>query len=176
MMPMSLAALSELVTRPKIFVSYHRGNDKHYFDALSNLLHDTHRVVSDCSVDEEIDSADPDYVRRRISEEFITGTSCTFVLCGAHTYQRKYVDWEIKATLDKQHALIGVHLPRFSVAPAVVPWRLHDNHVSGYAVMAHWDQLVTNPRLVPALVAEASSKDRFRIVNSREMMSRNAIV
>jgi hypothetical protein len=32
-----------------------------------------------------------------------TGTSCTIVLCGAETPKRKFVDWEIKAILDKGH-------------------------------------------------------------------------
>jgi len=48
---------------------------------------------------------------RGIRENFITGTSCTIVLCGAQTHLRKYVHWEIKATLDKEHGLIGVNLP-----------------------------------------------------------------
>lgn len=32
------------------------------------------------------------------------------VLCGAEAPQRKFVDWEIKATLDKEHGLIGINL------------------------------------------------------------------
>jgi hypothetical protein len=46
---------------------------------------------------------------QRIRDKHITGTSCTIVLCGSLTPWRKYVDWEIKATLDKEHGLIGIN-------------------------------------------------------------------
>ena len=56
-------------------------------------------------------SSSAEYVIRWIREGFITGPSCKVVLCGALTPQRKFVDWEIKATLDKDHGLIGINLP-----------------------------------------------------------------
>lgn len=48
---------------------------------------------------------------RRIRGDYLTGTSYTLVLCGKETPWRKFVDWEIKATLDKQQGLIGLGLP-----------------------------------------------------------------
>jgi len=47
---------------------------------------------------------------QRIRDKYITGTSCTIVLCGPQARWRKYIDWEIKAALDKEHGLIGVWL------------------------------------------------------------------
>jgi hypothetical protein len=44
------------------------------------------------------------------------GSSCTPVLVGWDTRGRKYVDWEIDATLQKKHGLIGMHLPTAPVA------------------------------------------------------------
>ena len=48
---------------------------------------------------ERIDSGDSDYVMRRIREDKIAGTSCTVVLIGKCTWARRYVDWEVAATL-----------------------------------------------------------------------------
>ena len=54
-----------------------------------------------------IDSDDTEYVMRRIRENYNSGASGTFVLCGSDTPERKYVDWEIKATLDDRHGPVG---------------------------------------------------------------------
>lgn len=65
---------------------------------------------------EHINSGDSDYVMRRIREDKIAGTSCTVVLIGKCTWARRYVDWEIAATLrnfsdSARGGLIAVQLP-----------------------------------------------------------------
>lgn len=65
---------------------------------------------------EHIKSGDSDYVMRRIREDKIAGTSCTVVLIGKCTWARRYIDWEIAATLrnftdSARGGLIGVQLP-----------------------------------------------------------------
>lgn len=65
---------------------------------------------------EHINSNNGDYVMRQIREKAIAGTSCTVVLIGKCTWARRYVDWEIAATLrdfddSACGGLIGVHLP-----------------------------------------------------------------
>ncbi len=65
---------------------------------------------------ERINSGDSDYVMRRIRETKIAGTSCTVVLVGKCTWARRYVDWEIAATLrdfgqSPRGGLIAVQLP-----------------------------------------------------------------
>src|SRR6266446_4571048 len=64
-------------TKRKIFVSYHHGGDRAYYDALSSTFHDHYDVIYDNSPERRIDSETVDYVRRRLSEEYITGSSCT---------------------------------------------------------------------------------------------------
>lgn len=88
----------------KIFVSYHHHVDQAYYDAFSKAFHDTYDVIYDNSLERRIDSDDVNYVMRRIKENHITGTSCTVVLVGAETPKRKYVDWEIFATLEKSRS------------------------------------------------------------------------
>ncbi len=174
----SLADLFGITLRPRVFVSYHHGLDQVAYDRLSTLLHDDYQTITDRSLDEEIASDDCEYVMRRIREDYLTGTSCTLVLIGAQTYLRKYVDWEIKATLDKGHGLVGIRSQNpwatlLGASAAPVPWRLHDNVVSGYAVMTDWFALTQNPASIRQLVADACSRSTWRIRNDRAMMSRN---
>ena len=113
-------------TKSKVFVSYHHGGDQPYYDAFSRTFSDTYDIVYDNSLARQIDSDSPEYVMRRIREEHITGTSCTVVLVGAATYQRKYVDWEIYATLEKE--LLGrIRFDSFSHAK-----RELDHYFEGY--------------------------------------------
>jgi hypothetical protein len=65
---------------------------------------------------EHIKSNDADYVMRQIREKKISGTSCTIVLIGKCTWARRYIDWEIAATLrnnsdDPRGGLIAIQLP-----------------------------------------------------------------
>lgn len=162
----------------KVFVSYHHGGDQPYYDLFSKAFHDTYDVIYDNSLERRIDSANVDYVMRQIRENYITGSSCTIVLVGAATYGRKYVDWEIKATLDKEHGLIGVQLPTAPLNPisntVTVPDRLHDNIQSGFALWVTWAQITANVAALQQCVAEAKRRDARLISNAREMRSRNA--
>ena len=97
-----LGILPKPPVKRKIFVSYHHDNDQAYYNEFSRFFSDQYDAIQDSSLDRLIDSDDTEYVMRRIRENYITGTSCTVVLCGPQTRWRKYVDWEIKATLDKQ--------------------------------------------------------------------------
>ncbi|WP_414869966.1 TIR domain-containing protein [Pseudomonas sp. IT-347P] len=165
----------ETPVKHKVFVSYHHKLDQEYYDAFSTKFHDTYESIHDASLDSEIDSDDVDYVMRRIREEYIVGTSCTIVLIGAETYQRKYIDWEIKATLDKEHALLGIYLPS---APrgekgVIVPGRLYDNVQSGYAVFTSWEKATASSESLGKYIADAKSKFKSLIANSREKKKRN---
>jgi hypothetical protein len=169
-------SLPSLTTRPRIFVSYQHATDQYYYNEFSHIFHDTHECVYDSSLDDEIDSDDHDYIKQRIRDEFIAGTSCTVVLVGPTSYQRKHLDWEIKATLDKQHGLIGVQLPNLPVQPnntVIVPDRLHSNIRSGYALWLTWQQVIASAANFKQYVADASNRPKDRIVNPREIKQRN---
>lgn len=105
-----------------IFLSFHQSDELEaniwmrrfggYFNEIRTLGLD---ALGD-EFAEHIESGDTDYVMRRIREDKIAGTSCTVVLIGKCTWARRYVDWEIAATLrnfdDSQRGgLIGVQLP-----------------------------------------------------------------
>lgn len=160
----------------KVFLSYHHRGDQAYYDAFSTMFDDTYDVIYDNSLERRVDSDDVEYVMRRIRENFITGTSCTIVLVGAETWSRKYVDWEIKATLDKEHGLIGVFLPTAPRDPnnkIIVPDRLFDNIQSGFALWLRWQEVTLSATQLQAYVQEAKTRSASLIVNDRARRMRN---
>ena len=155
----------------KIFISYHHGGDQSYYDSFSDTFSATYDVIYDNSLERRIDSDDTDYVIRRIRENHITGSSCTIVLVGLETPQRKYIDWEIQATLEKEHGLIGVQLPTAFVSPqnrVTVPSRLNDNINSGYALWLHWNTIIASSSQLAQYIEAANARDKNLILNSRE--------
>lgn len=156
-------------------MSYHHGGDRAYYDQFSLLMSQIYEVIEDNSVDRLLQSDDVEYVLRAIRENYITGSSCTLVLCGAETPYRKFVDWEIKATLDKRHGLIGVNLPTNPVnalGQCRVPERLNDNIVSGYALWTTWSD-VADPARLKILIESANQREKGLIRNGRLMRVRN---
>ena len=161
----------------KVFVSYHHRGDQAYYDVFSRTFHDNYDVITDNSLERRIDSDDADYIRRRISENNITGTSCTIVLVGANTWGRKYVDWEIKATLDMQHGLVGVQLPTLIAGPqgtVSVPGRLYDNIQSNYALWLNWQAITSSAQACTGYIEQANQRGKTLIVNTRERRLKNA--
>jgi hypothetical protein len=160
----------------KVFVSYHHDGDQPYYDAFARFFADTHEVLADNSLDRIIDSEDVDYVMRRIREDYICGSSCTVVLVGRDTPLRKYVDWEIMATLQDEHGLVGVQLPTAPIRPnnvVSVPPRLNDNIKSGYALWLSWAQITSSAQQFAAYIEEANARDKRLIVNNRDRRFRN---
>ena len=131
--------------KSKAFISYHHRGDQYYYNRFSALFSDQYEVFTDNSVDRLIDSDDSDYQSRKIREDYITGSSITILLCGAETWKRKHVDWEIHATLAKSHALLGIVLPSALKTfdnKIIVPDRFYYNCVTGYARWMHWSENV----------------------------------
>lgn len=163
-------------TKRKVFISYHHRGDQYYFDEFTRIFADQHEIFFDNSLDGRIRSDDAEYINRVIREEHIVGSSITIVLCGAETWKRKYVDWEIYSTLYHKHALLGIALPaalKNNEGAIIVIDRLHENIQSGYA---HWlGSWVTNPNNLKTAIEAAiqKSKNTSYIQNSREKMARN---
>jgi hypothetical protein len=175
--PLGMNWLGLLPKKRSIFISYHHDRDQYYYDEFSKLFSETFDIVRDNSVYRIFDSDDPEYVMRRIRENHITGSSCTIVLCGPETRWRKYVDWEIKATLDKNHALIGVLLPHNPIASnggSHKPDRLQDNIDSGYAFWTDWLNLIKYPTNLKLYIEFAIERSKlFVCKNDRPMRKIN---
>ena len=172
----SLLSQLQIPERRKIFVSYHHGSDQAYYEAFTKAFAVTYDVIFDNSLERRIDSDNVNYVTQRIRDSYVSGSSCTIALCGLETPWRKYVDWEVKATLDMKHGIVGVNLPtnrQNANGLYIVPDRLHDNIQSGYAVWTNWETFTQNAANVKSLIEQAIARSTNLIVNNREMMSRN---
>lgn len=161
--------------KSKVFVSYHHQRDQAYYDHFARLFANGYEVITDTSIDRKIGSEDVDYQQQVIREQHITGSSITIVLCGAETWKRRWVDWEIQMTLNKEHALLGICLPtnpKDINGKVTVPNRLHANIVSGYAHFIHWTD---DPNVLRAAIDAAKEKARQtrNIDNSLPRMERS---
>lgn len=161
--------------KPKVFVSYHHVCNQRDYDKFTKLFHETYDIITDTSVDRKIGSDDTEYQMRRIREDYITGSSVTVVLCGKESYKRKFIDWEICATLNKKHGLLGIILPDNPAnqnGKYIVPERLHNNIQSRYAHFIHWTD---NPsELIKAIqFAKNLSSKTSLLDNSMDTMKRN---
>jgi hypothetical protein len=175
--PSVASSLTPLYTKARIFVSYHHRLDQLYYDSLSRSVSVDYEVLYDNSPERAKDSDDSEYIMRSLRENHIGGSSCTIVLCGEETRWRRYVDWEIEATLYKNHGLIGVLLPTCRFGPnggAHKPDRLQDNIDSGYAVWINWQGIIQNgPNFLREMVALANERSRKLIRNGRQRMQRS---
>lgn len=110
------------MAKRKIFVAYHSDDElevtvfcRRYAQYFSEIRTLGIAEEGDAYA-EKIESGDSEYVMRRIRERKLAGTSCTVVLIGKCTWARRYIDWEIAATLrsnsgDPRGGLIAVQLP-----------------------------------------------------------------
>lgn len=161
--------------KSKVFVSYHHQRDQAYYDRFAQVFANGYEVITDTSIDRKIGSDDVAYQQQVIREQHITGSSITVVLCGAETYKRRWVDWEIHMTLNKEHALLGIALPTAVIGDRggiIVPDRLDANIKAGYA---HWIGWTEDPNALRAAIDAAKEKSRQtrNIDNSWPRMERS---
>ena len=128
--------------RHKTFISYYHDDQEEVDDFIKTFDHDrdvfiARAVGSDQTLDELIDSDDEEYVMRRIREKYIKDSTVTLLFVGKNTWSRKFVDWELAASL---HQGSQAGLPNGVVAilskdltKAILPDRFVDNWEPGYA-------------------------------------------
>lgn len=160
----------------RVFVSYHHGGDQAYYDEFSEKFDNVYGLIHDRSLEDPFRSDDTDYVIRQIRERHISGTSCTIILVGRDTWGRKYVDWETKATLDKQHGLIGIKLPSATITKDgsyLAPLRFYQNWASGFALTVNWEYIMANPRHLGTMIGEANLRSHTKIQNREPLQFQN---
>jgi hypothetical protein len=132
--------------------------------------------------DDFIDSTNPEYVMSQIRVKYLQDSTVTIVLIGKCTHSRRYVDWEIKASLrqaedDAPNGLVGILLPSQGNS-AYLPERFSDNWASGEA------KCYARYRAAPASAAdlrtwiedayEARTTRADSIKNTQDMLKNNA--
>ncbi|UCI21347.1 TIR domain-containing protein [Mesorhizobium sp. B2-1-8] len=174
-----------LVTR-KCFVSYHHDNQDEVSAFVRTFHHEqgafTGRglgLVEGMAAD-IVDSNDTDYVMRRIREVYLRGSSVTLVMLGNCTWSRRYVDWEIQASLRQDrnivpNGLLAIKLPSFREGTSF-PDRLEANLLGRDECFARWISYPTNTDQLVAHIEAAYQRRSTHaqyIVNSRDRYSYN---
>jgi len=153
--------------RHKVFVSYYHAEDQTYRERFEGLFSDAYDIYVSKSV--EMGDIDTDLktetIRQKIRDDYLRDSTVTVVLVGAHTWQRKYVDWEIGSSLrhtqfNSRSGLLGILLPTYPRPPGhpnnydihTIPPRLHDNITCGFAKLYDWSD---NPAEVQSWINEA---------------------
>lgn len=118
--------------RRKVFISYHHA-DQYEVDGFVNTFDAFHDVFIARGLglnmaDDIVNSTDTDYVMRRIRELYLRDSTVTIVLIGRCTWARRYVDWELQASLRRgefttPNGLVGIVLPS-AVQQPLPPQRL----------------------------------------------------
>ena len=113
--------------RRKCFISYHHADEwvVNNFIGTFDHGHDVFiaRGIGQEMTQDVIDSTDADYVMRRIREIYVGDSTVTIVMLGRCTWARRYVDWEIQASLRPWGAvalpngLLGIKLGSFTTFP-----------------------------------------------------------
>lgn len=158
----------------KLFVSYHHDGDGHFYREFCRLIEGYYQPVQDSSVERTTGCTDAQLVVSNLRKNYLADTVCTVVLCGLQTAYRRFVDWEIKASLDLSHGLVAIILPenlpdwrgRYSF-----PERLSDNLESGYAECLHLVQLSRGIKLLGKQIEAARGRPAGLIKNSRPLLA-----
>jgi hypothetical protein len=134
-------SLKAAIGRHKVFISYHHADQQAVSGFVDYFDHNHDVFISrGLGIEMEqdiINSTDTDYVMRRIRELYIRDSTVTIVLLGKCTWARRYVDWEIQASLYQRegklpNGLLGIRLPSTN-SSVKLPKRLEENVISKYA-------------------------------------------
>ncbi|WP_196590538.1 TIR domain-containing protein [Pectinatus frisingensis] len=157
----------------KVFVSYHHDNDQAKADYLITQYGENNTLL-DKSLDEAYEDMTDDEILAAIRTEHLKDSTVTIVLIGSETANRKWVDWEIYASLRpygdrSRNGLLGIYLPTAEDTPA----RLQDNIDSGYAVTMKWENI--SWQLESKIDDAYDNRNKSALVeNSRKRRERNS--
>src|SRR5262245_44111488 len=108
--------LLPIAPKRKAFISY-EGRDKPAAEAFISRWSQVFipKIVGAYGQD-IINSTNTEYVIGKIRQEYLADSTVTIVLLGSCTHSRRYVDWELKASLRQgdsftPNGLIGILLP-----------------------------------------------------------------
>lgn len=171
--------------RHKCFISYHH-DDQDEVDEFVKTFDEERDVFIARGLGIEIapeiiDSDDTDYIMRKIRELYLRDSTVTITLIGKCTWARRFVDWELQASLRHgqtvtPNGVMGVVLPSVGKkpkAPERLSANLNSDEVDGYA---RWYWYPTRKDTLSNWIDDAFQARTNRanlIVNSRERFKNN---
>jgi MTH538 TIR-like domain (DUF1863) len=169
--------------RHRCFLSYHQSDAEITRDLVSRfgeVFIPTALGVTDGA--EFVASPDEDYIKRRIRELHLAATTVTIVILGACTWTRRFIDWEIAASLrddplNRRSGLLALSVP--GVPDARLPARFADNWTgscpeSSYAELCAFPDTPEELEEAIGRAFSARSRKADLVDNSRPLRRRNA--
>lgn len=181
-----MTSLLKSYTRHKTFISYHHVDEAEVAAFIDHFDHDhdvlISRGIGASMAGDVIDSTDADYIKQRIRQLYLRDSSVTLVMVGAETWGRRFVDWEVAASLrntatSNRNGLLAITLP--SVAndsSRQLPARVDDN-VDGTDGFARWMKYPTSTLDLGQMIDAAYTRRTTHasvVDNSRSLRQRNA--
>ena len=181
-----MASLLKSYTRHKTFISYHHADEDEVTAFIDHFDHDhdvlISRGIGASMAGDVIDSTNADYIKQRIRSLYLRDSSVTLVMVGEHTWGRRFVDWEIAASLrntstSARNGLLAITLPSVAADPdRTLPARVQDNvsEVGGYA---RWMKYPPSTSSLASMIDEAYTRRSTHaslVDNSRPLRQRNA--
>lgn len=173
-------------TRHKCFISYHHDDEEEVRDFIQRFDHNRDILIANgigaSMPGDIINSTNSEYIKQQIRSKYMRYTTVTIVLIGRETWKRRFVDWEIAASLrntinSSASGLVGINLPSADSAPGtLMPARLSDN-VDGSKGYARWWKYPTSAQSLANMIEEAYSARTSKYYlrnNSRSLRLRNA--
>ena len=122
--------------RHRCFISYHHKDQDEVDEFIQTFDHDRDvfiaRGLGEEMSQDIIESDDTLYVMKRIRELYLRDSTVTLVMMGKCTGARRYVDWELQASLRSgetitPNGLLGIKLPSYPKKGGTFPNRLNLN-------------------------------------------------
>lgn len=175
-----LAPTIQQQPRRTVFISHshlHESESKAFLREFGSVFIDRH--IGLANKNDRIKSNDPDYVMGRIRQELILSKSTvTIVLVGSCTHSRRYVDWEIKASLQQgegrmPNGVLAIQLPSCpngAILPPRLELNIRRNDAEGYARYYQYPRSQAELRRWIEEAFEARKTIAERITNPHETM------
>ncbi len=171
----------------KVFISYYGGNKAEadefvrQWATLQGVF--IPKTVGLSGNEKFINSNDTDYVMGEIRRKHLGDSTVTIVLIGKCTHSRRYVDWELKASLRQglvytPNGLLGILLSSANVNPLPhLPERFGLNFQSDERCYARYRYMPTSASELRSWIEDAYQARTTRndlIQNSADMMKYNS--
>lgn len=171
--------------RHRVFVSYYHDEDQDYREQFEGWFSDIYDIYVSESVGmgEINENLPPKRIHQIIREQYLRDSTVTVVLVGPHTWQRKFVDWEIGSSIrhtknNPRSGLLGILLPTYpgfstnSYNPHTIPPRFYDNIECEFATIHKWSE---DPQTVQSWIHNAFKRRNENPPpnNSRDSFARN---
>lgn len=170
----------------KVFISYHHDDQLEVNEFINRFAYREGIFIPkmlgrDGFQNDIINSTNPEYVMGQIRQRYLEDSTVTIVLIGSCTHSRRYVDWELKASLRQgsytPNGVMGIILPSQG-SSAYLPPRLEANwnkeHYNCYA--RYWIYPSSGYELSNWIedAYQARTTRTHLISNSQDMMKYNA--